>query len=180
MMAEIDAIAEEIARRLTERGESVAVAESSAGGLIAAALLGVAGASGYFKGGVVVYNAAAKEALAGMTHAELDAHRSATAPHAALLVGAIQRRLGADWAIAEAGAAGPTGNRYGDPAGHVALAVAGPIARTEVVQTGASDRRQNMQAFASAALRLLANALKETSTQQIPSPLAGLTGGGME
>src|SRR5215212_8372308 len=120
-MARIDDVAETLARRLGERGETVAVAESSAGGLIAAALLGVAGASGYFKGGVVVYNANAKERLAGMTPAELDAHRSATTPHAALLAAAIRRRLGADWAIAEAGAAGPTGNRYGDPAGHVAL-----------------------------------------------------------
>ena len=158
-MEEIDLIAETVARRLTERGESVAVAESSSGGLVAAALLGVAGASGYFKGGAVVYNAAAKMALAGMPQAEIDAHRSATAPHAALLAEAVRRRLGADWAIAEAGAAGPTGNRYGDPAGHVALAVAGPGARTEVVQTGSSDRRQNMTAFAIAALRLLASAL---------------------
>src|SRR4051794_2918850 len=118
-MTAIDEVAEAMARRLTERGETVAVAESSAGGLIAAALLGVAGASGYFKGGVVVYNADAKERLAGMTRPALDAHRSATTPHAALLATAIRQRLGADWAIAEAGAAGPSGNRYGDPAGHV-------------------------------------------------------------
>jgi PncC family amidohydrolase len=180
MMAEIDQVAEEVARRLAERGESVAVAESAAGGLISAALLGVAGASGYFKGGVVVYNAAAKERLAGMTPAELEAHRSATMPHVELLARAIRKRLGADWAIAEAGAAGPTGNRYGDPAGHVALAVVGPASPTRiaresvsrsatrkdmearVVQTGSSDRRQNMEAFAVAALQLLLTALDET------------------
>ncbi len=162
-MTELDQVAEELARRLGERGETVAVAESSAGGLIAAALLGVAGASGYFKGGVVVYNAAAKERLAGMTPPELAAHRSATAPHAALLAGAIRRRLGADWAIAEAGAAGPSGNRYGDPAGHVALAVAGAVERTQVVQTGVSDRQQNMNAFAVAALRLLAETVADAT-----------------
>jgi PncC family amidohydrolase len=162
-MEEIDSIAEVVARRLTERGDTVAVAESSSGGLIAAALLGVAGASSYFKGGVVVYNAAAKMALAGMTQDEIDAHRSATAPHAALLAEAVRRRLGVDWAIAEAGAAGPAGNRYGDPAGHVALAVAGPVSRTDVVRTGSSDRRQNMTAFAVAALQLLASSLEEAS-----------------
>jgi PncC family amidohydrolase len=157
MMAEIDQVAEDVARRLAERSQTVAVAESAAGGLISAALLGVAGASGYFKGGVVVYNAAAKERLAGMTRAELDSHRSATVPHVELLAAAIRRRLDADWAIAEA-----TGNRYGDPAGHVALAVAGPTPRTQTVQTGSSDRRQNMDAFAVAALQLLVDALDAT------------------
>src|SRR5439155_18778131 len=109
--------------------ESVAVAESSAGGLIAAALLGVAGASAYFKGGAVVYTADAKQLLAGMTRANLDAHRPATAGHAALLARTIRDRLGATWGIGETGAAGPTGNHYGDPAGHVALAVSGPVDR---------------------------------------------------
>ena len=156
---EVDRLAEDIARRLGERGETVAVAESSAGGIISAALLGVAGASGYFKGGVVVYNADAKERLAGMTADELAVARSSTEPHTALLAAAIRRRLSADWAIAETGAAGPTGNRYGDSAGHVALAVAGPVERTRVVETGASDRRQNMDEFSIAALRLLAEAI---------------------
>src|SRR6266540_3091902 len=135
-MAELDQLAAEVARRLTERGESVAVAESTAGGLVSAALLAVPGASGYFKGGVVVYNADAKERLAGMTREEIDAGRSSTAPHTALLAQAIRRRLGADWAVAETGAAGPTGNRYGDAAGHVVLAVSGPVERTEVLETG--------------------------------------------
>jgi len=160
-MPELEQLAEHVARRLTDRGETVAVAESSAGGLISAALLSVAGASGYFKGGTVVYNADAKERLAGMTREEIDAGRSSTAPHTALLAAAIRRRLGADWAIAETGAAGPTGNRYGDAAGHVALAVSGPIERTEVVETGQSDRRANMDAFGAAALRLLIKTIDE-------------------
>ena len=159
-MAEIDQIAEAIARRLVERGESVAVAESSAGGLISAALLGVAGASAYFKGGVVVYTSDGKQQLAGMTSEQLASHRSATGPHTAMLARAIRERLGARWAIAETGAAGPTGNRYGDLAGHVALAVSGPIERSQIVETGESDRRRNMEAFALAALRLLHNALE--------------------
>jgi PncC family amidohydrolase len=162
-MSERDDLAETIGRRLVERGESIAVAESSAGGLIAAALLGVAGASAYFKGGVVVYNAAGKQALAGMTASELEAHRPSTEPHTAMLARDIRDRLGATWAVAETGAAGPTGNRYGDAAGHAALAVVGPVERTMTVETGDSDRRRNMDAFAVAALRLLHDALEEGS-----------------
>jgi PncC family amidohydrolase len=158
-MTEIEDVAEAIARRLVERGESVAVAESAAGGLIAAALLGVAGASAYFKGGVVVYNADGKERLAGMTAQQLGEHRPSTEPHTAMLASAIRDRLGATWAVAETGAAGPTGNRYGDAAGHVALAVAGPVERTQVVETGDADRRRNMEAFALAGLRLLQTAM---------------------
>ncbi|HVC32190.1 MAG TPA: CinA family protein [Chloroflexota bacterium] len=164
-MSEIDQIAEEIARRLIERGESVAVAESAAGGLISAALLGVAGASAYYKGGVVVYTTDGKQRLAGLTREALEANRSATVPHTALLAHAIRDRLGASWGIAETGAAGPTGNRYGDAAGHAALAVSGPIERAEVIETGQSDRRQNMAAFALAALRLLRRALEQRSTE---------------
>jgi PncC family amidohydrolase len=160
-LTERDDVAEQIAQQLVQRGESVAVAESSAGGLISAALLGVAGASAYFKGGVVVYEANGKQRLAGMTPQELEANRSSTAPHTADLARRIRERLGSSWAIAETGATGPTGNRYGDAAGHVALAVSGPIDRTLVVETGDGDRRRNMEAFALAALRLLQAAMRD-------------------
>jgi PncC family amidohydrolase len=159
-VAEIDDVAEAIGGLLIERGETIGVAESSAGGLISAALLGVAGASGFFKGGAVVYNADGKRRLAGMTTDALAVDRSSTAPHTALLATAIRDRLGSTWAIAETGAAGPTGNRYGDAAGHAALGVAGPVERTEIIETGDNDRRANMQAFALAALRLLHAAIE--------------------
>ena len=159
-MTEIDRLAEDVARRLIERGESVAVAESAAGGHISAALLGVAGASAYYKGGVVVYTTDGKQRLAGMSREALEANRSATTAHTAILARTIQERLGATWGIAETGAAGPTGNRYGDAAGHAALAVSGPTMRVEVIETGQSDRRENMEAFARAALRLLLSALE--------------------
>jgi nicotinamide-nucleotide amidase len=162
-MAELEDLGEVIGRLLAERGETVAVAESTAGGLVSAALLGVAGASAFYAGGGVVYNALAKERLAGMTPEQLEQHRSSTAPHTAMLAEAIRVRLGATWGVAETGAAGPTGNRYGDAAGHVALAVAGPVKRTEVVETASSNRRANMQAFAAAALRLLQSAIESTA-----------------
>jgi nicotinamide-nucleotide amidase len=57
--------------------------------------------------------------------------------------------------LAETGATGPTGNRYGDAAGHACLAVAGPRKASRVLETGSSDRMANMAAFANAALELL-------------------------
>ena len=68
--------------------------------------------------------------------------------------------LEADWAIGESGAAGPSGNRYGDPAGYVALAVVGPVIATRIVQTGNDNREDNMWAFAQAALDLLYETVK--------------------
>jgi PncC family amidohydrolase len=158
-MIELDRIAELVAKRLIERGESVAVAESAAGGRISAALLGVAGASAYYKGGVVVYTTEGIQHLVGLTTDQLAQHRSATAPRSAMLAQAIREKLGATWGIAETGAAGPTGNRYGDAAGHAALAIAGPVDRTSILETGKNDRRGNMEAFAAAALGLLLEAL---------------------
>lgn len=159
MNDEINAVAEQIARRLVERGESVAVSESSAGGLISAALLGVAGASAYFKGGAVVYTGDQMQRLVGLTQEQLASTRPSTAPRAATVAQAVREHLGSTWAIAETGAAGPTGNRYGDAAGHAALAVSGPTERSQIVETGDSSRRRNMEAFTLAALRMLLDAL---------------------
>jgi nicotinamide-nucleotide amidase len=161
LMDEINETAEAIARLLVSRHESVAVSESSAGGLIAAALIGVAGASAYFKGGAVVYTGDQIQRLVGLTPEQLAATNPSTAPRAAAVAEGVLRHLDSTWAIAETGAAGPTGNRYGNAAGHAALAVAGPVQRSQVIETGNSDRRQNMQAFALAALRLLRDAIEQ-------------------
>lgn len=159
-MEATDEVAEAIARKLVERGESVAVAESSAAGLISAALVGVAGASAYYKGSAVVYTGDGIQRLIGLTAEELARERPSTAPRAAMVARAIREKLDATWAIAETGAAGPTGNRYGDAAGHAAIAVSGPVERSQVVETGESDRRQNMKAFTLAALQLLLGAIE--------------------
>ena len=108
----------------------------------------------------MVYNADGKQRLAGMTPEELEAHRPSTARHTAMLARAIRDRLGSSWAVAETGAAGPTGNRYGDAPGHAALAVSGAVERTQVIETGEGDRRHNMEAFALAALRLLQSSIE--------------------
>lgn len=152
-------LAESIASRLTLRGESVVVAESAAGGLISASLLAIPGASAYFLGGAVIYTYKAREALLGLGQDDMAGLRPSTEAYAALLAGRMRKRHDAVWGLAETGAAGPTGNRYGDAAGHVCAAVAGPLARVATLETGSDDRQANMRAFAACALEILADAL---------------------
>ncbi|TNC08928.1 CinA family protein [Methylobacterium terricola] len=150
-----------IAALLTARRETVAVAESSAGGLVSAALLAVPGASAYYLGGAVVYTAQARQALIGLDAAGMDGLRSASEPYAARVADLVRERHGAVWGLCETGAAGPGGNRYGDSAGHTCLAVAGPVASRRTVETGDSDRAANMEAFAAAMLDAFLEALAE-------------------
>ena len=158
-MTELQSTVSRIAARLITRGETVAISESAAGGLIAAALIEVPGASRYFLGGGVVYTAAAREALLGIGAAGMAGMRSASEPYAQLAAHTMRERLGATWGLAETGAAGPTGNRYGDAAGHACLAVSGPTEVVRTIETGSSDRAANMRAFALAALALLDESL---------------------
>ena len=147
--------AETAAVLLRARAESVAVTESSAGGLIAAALLALPGASAYFAGGAVVYTRHARAALLGISPADMAGLRPSTEAYALLLARRIRDRLGATWGLAETGAAGPTGNSYGDAPGHGCLAIAGPVEIARTLETGSADRAGNMRAFADAALALL-------------------------
>ena len=151
--------AEAIAERLKARGETVGVAESSSGGLISAALLAVPGASAYFLGGAVVYTGKARMALMGLKREDVAGMRSSSEPYAQLLARAARENLGATWGLSETGAAGPTGNPYGDAAGHSCLAISGPVDMAVTLETGSPDRAANMQAFAKAALELLLAAL---------------------
>ena len=158
-MKELVAIAEKIAARLIERRQTIAVAESSTGGLIAAALLAVPGASAYFIGGAVVYTRQARRALLDIPDQALAGMRASTEAYALLLARTARERFAATWSLAETGATGPTGNRYGDAPGHSCLAVAGPVERAITLETGSADRLANMRAFAAAALDLLGQAL---------------------
>ena len=153
--------AEKIGALLKQRKETIAIAESSSGGLIAASLLSVAGASAYFIGGIVTYTRKSMQELVGLTDDSLKGMRGLTEPTALILARSARDRLGATWGISEIGAAGPTGSRYGDPAGTTAIAVVGPNGeRAAKIQTGSSDRVANMRAFADAALRLFEESLK--------------------
>jgi len=153
-------MAEVIAKRLRERQETVAVAESSTGGLVSAALLAIPGASDYFLGGAIVYTLEARRTLLAIQDAEVRGIRAATEPYVLLGARTIRERLGATWGIAESGATGPTGNRYGDDPGHTAIAVSGPVERSMTIETSSADRVANMDAFAMAALKMLHDALE--------------------
>ena len=145
---------------LKERGQTVCIAEGSAGGLISAGLLAMPGASAYFLGGAVVYTRLARRLLLGLSDDDMRSVRPSTASYSRLMADAVRAQFGADWAIAESGATGPTGNRYGDAAGHAALAVSGPVPADLVLETGSPDREANMRAFAVAALELLERCLR--------------------
>jgi len=159
-MNELTAMASALGMLLKERKETIAVAESSAGGLISAALLAVPGASAYFLGGGVIYTQAARRALLRVPDASVAGIRSSTEAYALLKARTIRELLGATWGLAETGASGPTGNRYGDAAGHVCLAVAGPVERALTLETRHADRERNMWTFARAALELLEASLR--------------------
>jgi nicotinamide-nucleotide amidase len=148
-------IAERIAIRLKARGETIGVAESSSGGLISAALLTVAGASAYYRGGAVVYTPKARAQMMDIPKEALEGMRSASEPYAALLAATVRSNMAADWGISETGASGPTGNPYGD----ACVAVSGPISFVRTIETASSDRAQNMEIFTCEALLLLEEAL---------------------
>jgi PncC family amidohydrolase len=154
-------IATELAKLLKARGDTVAVAESSAGGLISASLLAVPGASAYYLGGGVIYTKQSRQALAGITDDEMRGLRSSTEPYARLLAAKIRAAHSATWGLAETGAAGPSGNRYGDAAGHACIALAGPRELSFTIETASTDREANMRAFAARALTALRDALAD-------------------
>ncbi len=157
-------LANEIASLLTERAETVCVADGTTGGLVSAALLSVAGASRYFAGGGVLYTLNSRIQLAGADPKLFIDYRGTTAEMLAAVAEALRQRLDATWCIAESGLAGPTGGRSGAPPGRTTLAVAGPIQRTEVVDTGLADREANMVEFTTLTLRFLRDTLLEVHT----------------
>lgn len=158
-MDELFEAAAALAPLLMARRQTVAVAESSTGGLISAALLSVPGASAYYLGGGVIYTPRARHRLLDLKREDVRGLKSASEPYAALLAETVRRRFSATWGIAETGASGPTGNPYGDAAGHSCLAVAGAATVARTLETGRNDRRENMVAFAVAALGLLREAI---------------------
>ena len=146
---------------LTERRQTLAVAESSAGGLINAALVAVPGASAYYLGGAIVYTLAGRSALLGLSAQDMTNIRSASEPFAKLLAQRVRANLGATWGLSETGASGPSGNRYGDAPGHACIAVSGPVEAVITVETGSADREANMWTFARRAVELLEACLRK-------------------
>jgi PncC family amidohydrolase len=160
---EQEALARDIATALTERGETVSVAEGTAGGLISAALLWVPGASRYYAGGGVVYTLNSRTQLAGVPAETLANYQGTTPEMVATLAESMRARLGSTWSVAESGLAGPTGGRSGQPPGITRIAVAGPVGRVRVFETGSDDREANMVTFTTLALTMLRDAIAEAA-----------------
>lgn len=89
--------------------------------------------------------------------------RASTEAYALMNARIIRDKLGATWALSETGASGPTGNRYGDAAGHACFAVVGPVERSMTLETGRADREANMWRFAQTALNFLETCIKDQS-----------------
>jgi nicotinamide-nucleotide amidase len=159
-MPTLAAMAEAVAALLKARGETVAVSESSTGGLISAALLAVPGASAYFIGGGVIYTHKAREVLLEQRLEDHPGMRPSTEAYALLCATAIRKRLGTTWGLGETGATGPSGNRYGDAPGHSCIAVVGPRRRSLTLETGQAEREANMRGFAREALALLEEVIR--------------------
>ena len=160
-MPDLTSMASAVGMLLKAARQTVAVAESSAGGLISAALVAVPGASAYYLGGGVIYTQASRRGLLRVPEEALVGMRASTEPYALLNARTVREHLGATWGLSETGASGPTGNRYGDAAGHACIAVAGPIERAITLETGSADREANMWTFAKAALDLLEACMQE-------------------
>ena len=150
-----------LAALLKEKKHTIAVVESSAGGLINAALVAVPGASAFYLGGAVVYTVNAREGILGLTRDDVKGMRSASEPYARLIAKRMRERLGATWGLSETGASGPTGNRYGDAPGHACIAVSGPVEAVITLETGSADRDANMRLFAERALALLEDCVRK-------------------
>jgi PncC family amidohydrolase len=160
-MKDLVTVAEKVGAILKDRKQTIAIAESSTGGLVSAALLSVPGASAYFLGGAVVYTRQSRRLLLDIPDAALDGMRPSTEPYALMMARTAQKNFASTWALAETGATGPTGNRYGDAAGHSCIAIAGLAESSMTLETGKDDRLDNMHAFTAAALNFL---LKAVST----------------
>jgi len=154
-MESLTALGHALGALLTERKQSLAVAESSAGGLINATLVSVPGASAYYLGGCVIYTATGREQLLGITAEDMKGMRSASQAFAQLLAQRVRAKLGTTWGLSETGASGPGGNRYGDAPGHACVAVAGPVEAVIMIDTRSAEREENMWAFARRAVELL-------------------------
>lgn len=152
-------IANEIAEKLKQSNQTVSVAESSTGGLIAANLLSIPGASSYFIGGTVVYTLKSRRAFLDFDKASLKHLKPLSEEMVLEFAKAARKKLDSTWGIAELGAAGPAGTPYGHDAGVSVIGIAGPIEATLRIETHSNEREQNMLSFTDGALNLFAQTL---------------------
>ena len=162
MVESLSSMSGSVGALLKQHEQTVAVAESSAAGLISAALVAIPGASAYYLGGPVIYTRVSQRELLRVPDDAMADIRASTEAYALLNARSVRQSLGTTWGLSETGASGPTGNRYGDAAGHACIAVAGPVERVVTVETGDSDREANMWTFTKSALDLLEQCVAES------------------
>tara|TARA_Y100001968_G_scaffold329006_1_gene377384 strand:+ start:159 stop:659 length:501 start_codon:yes stop_codon:yes gene_type:complete len=160
MNSEILKISSDIGQILKDNQQTISVAESSSAGLISSSLLAIPGSSAYFLGGAIVYTKSSQNSLLGITDDDRIGIRSSTEECALLYARKIKEKLNSHWALSETGAAGPTGNSYGDSAGHSCFGIVGPITESMTLESGISNREQNMFIFTEKALNYFLTHLK--------------------
>jgi len=159
---DLTSMAASVGALLKETEQTLAVTESSCGGLLSACLVSIPGASAYYRGGAVVYTRFAQRGLLQVPDSAMTGIRASSEPYALLNARTVRESLDTTWALSETGASGPTGNRYGDSAGHACIAVTGPVERAITVETGDDNREANMWVFAKAAFDLLEQCVRES------------------
>ncbi len=161
-MPDLSSMAASVGALLKEIEQTLAVTESSCGGLLSACLVSIPGASAYYRGGAVVYTRFAQKGLLQVPDSAMTGIRASSEPYALLNARTVRESLDTTWALSETGASGPTGNSYGDSAGHACIAVTGPVERAITVETGDDNREANMWVFAKAAFDLLEQCVRES------------------
>ena len=161
-MPDLSSMAASVGALLKETEQTLAVTESSCGGLLSACLVSIPGASAYYRGGAVVYTRFAQKGLLQVPDSAMTGIRASSEPYALLNARTVRESLDTTWALSETGASGPTGNSYGDSAGHACFAVTGPVERAITVETGDDNREANMWVFAKAAFDLLEQCVRES------------------
>ena len=161
-MPDLTSMAASVGALLKETEQTLAVTESSCGGLLSACLVSIPGASAYYRGGAVVYTRFAQKSLLQVPDSAMTGIRASSEPYALLNARTVRESLDTTWALSETGASGPTGNSYGDSAGHACIAVTGPVERAITLETGDDNREANMWVFAKAAFDLLEQCVRES------------------
>jgi PncC family amidohydrolase len=144
---------------LKARGETIAVAESTTGGLISARLLSIPGASAYFMGGTIIYTRISRKVFLDASAEKLHGVQPLTEEMAMFFAKEVREKLETTWGIAELGIAGPTGSSYGYEAGNSVIAVSGSVEAAVRINTGHNDRVRNMVEFTDRACELLRDVL---------------------
>ena len=155
-----ETLAELAHRRMTATGLTLATAESCTGGAIASGLTAQAGASDYFRGGVVAYSNAVKESALGVRHTTLEQHGAVSEQTVREMAEGVRNRLGADIGVATTGVAGPGGGTAEKPVGTVWVAVSTASGTTaRLLQLGSNRRQQNIDRTVNHAYAMLVRTL---------------------